>query len=297
MILERTAALIRRAFVGDSTISSMKLFAIMVTVSIMVEISDTLLHKHGHNTTTEPTQVIQMIYMAIGCLIMIRFCWCKDRMWSRRALADVVESRIDSFLITGALTIFYIFTVIFGVLYLFAAFQCFDVFSLCPGQTYISYVTDNVYVIFRSLYMGVAVVFCIVFRHASFLSNGFNRPSLMILQATNVALWFDILITESSFRFDQPLLWQVDRECQQMFANDSLKLECVNRNTTLYLAIIHHVCPHFYQFPSELTFLMGERLLFWYVQSNLDGSDLNDRYHQLTERTIGYRSMEHDDLT
>ena len=262
----RTARRIGGTFVGSSTLSSMKLFVVMITVSFTVQLSESYLMKPSHEKTIQPSQIIQMVYMIFGLAVMIGFCAWERGLWVRRGMVDNEHYRIDAVLISAGLTIFFIFSAVFGIFYLLAAFSCFNVFKLCSWRTFSPYLNDVCFSLLRIVYISVQTMFCVIFRHARFNNNGFVRHALLFLQATNLALWFDILVIDSSYRFDQPLLWLVDNECLQRFDNRSEDFKCVNRNTTLYYILIYQIAPHFNQFPYEFTLLVGERLMFWYIQ-------------------------------
>ena len=132
-------------------------------------------------------------------------------------------------------------------------------------------------------------MFCLVFRHARFHMNGNSRHGLVILQAVNLTLWFDILVFESSYRIDQPFLWHVDEECSQMFSNDTTKLHCVNRNTTLHQTMREY--PHVYPFLYEFTILVGKRFMFWIFQCEAQDNSSDTLLPGLPGDSVDERSL------
>ena len=133
-VMLRTARRIGGTFVGNSTLSSMKLFVVMITVSFTVQLAESYLMKPSHEKTIQPSQVIQMVYMIFGLAVMIGFCTWERGLWVRRGMVDNEQYRIDVILISAGLTIFFIFSAVFGIFYLLAAFSCFNVFNVAPGR-------------------------------------------------------------------------------------------------------------------------------------------------------------------
>ena len=272
LIVDISRSLGRMIF-GESSVSSAKLFVVMISVSFAVILSDTFLSKNQQNNSIESIQMIQMIYMLIGLAVMTIFVAFEKQVLSRNALSGVIEYKIDSILIVVGLVLFSGLSAIFECMYLVTTFNCLEVFKLCPGKTYSSHVIDFIYVVSRIVYFVSEIIFCFVFRHARFHRNGKSRHGLVIMQAVNLTLWFDILVFESSYRIDQPFLWHVDEECSQMFSNDTTKLHCVNRNTTLHQTMRDY--PHVYPFLYESTILVGERLMFWIFQCDARDDSLD----------------------
>ena len=258
---------------GESSVSSAKLFVVMISISFAVILSDTILSKDQQDTSIKPIQMIQMIYMLIGLAVMTIFMVFENQALSRNAFSGVIEYKIDSILIAVGLVLFSGLSAIFECVYLVTTFNCLEVFKLCPGGTYSSHVTNVLFMILRIVYFVSETIFFLFFRHARFHRNGKSRNGLVILQAVNLTLWFDILVFESSYRIDQPFFWHVDEECSQMFSNDTTKFHCVDRNITLHQTMREY--PHGYPFLYEFTILVGERLMFWILQCDAQDDSSN----------------------
>ena len=72
LIVDISKSLGRMIF-GESSVSSAKLFVVMISVSFTGILSDTFLSKSQQDNSIEPTQMIQMIYMLIGLAVMTVF--------------------------------------------------------------------------------------------------------------------------------------------------------------------------------------------------------------------------------
>ena len=154
-------SVLNRLLLGNTLVSAMKLFVIMLTLSVTVRLSESYLGKK-YRSDAEIAHIIQMIYMAVGMCVMFALYksgksqWRKDR--DRRRIKD--GSRIDATLISISLVIFYVFSVAFGILNLVVEF-----YNPCPKA---GLVEEVMFTSMRMVYFTAQTLFCIVLRNAQF---------------------------------------------------------------------------------------------------------------------------------
>ena len=251
----------------NGVIGSMEFFILVITFAACVLIAPFLSPKAASGNCA--TQVVLIGFMLAGFVVMVCFIRFQSKLLRRGAGSISLKGRLT----IAGLILFYIFSCILDFLYAIDLIKCLYAFQLCGGRPLFSHVTSIVFHISRVVYLGTETVVCIVFRSAKFLNKSSTRYGLMILQASNLALWFDILLRESEEKQQNPfsqfikINQTINNSClvivQNMTQSD---FDCLHGNTTLQNTMAGSISPYLYPFPYEFSILVGEYMMKWFIQ-------------------------------
>lgn len=268
----------------NGLVSSMEFFVFVVTVSSVTTISS---YMSNEVSDTTAAQLVLFVLMCCGLVTMFLFGMFRDAITvdGRHRNRDVpMRDRLNLY----GITLFYVLACVLDMFYTLALLSCGVHWTRCPYEVFSYYVVSCLFHIFRIVYLGSETLFCIVFQCATFTSKSFVRYGLMLMQAVNIALWFEVLLNESVDRIRTQKMFNFTDQCLDNEANASQRyLDCIHQNTTVYKLLQNYVCPNFYPFSIEFSLLVGDCLASWLVQSgNTEAPEARDQQNN------GYQPLE-----
>ena len=163
-------------------------------------------------------------------------------------LKDIVRNALP---VLGTI-MFYMGSIWLDFLRLGAHFACFGTYSLCRLDG--KYVISIMFHLLRVLFMGLLMVFCILFYNRVVLRCATVRYGILIIMATSVCIWFDSTIHDSIELLDD------DDIAHNICNNVTLSvhdMRCLHENTTLYTHT-KAVAPYIYPLMIEFLLLSEE---------------------------------------
>lgn len=248
----------------NGLVSSMEFFVLVITVSSVTTLSSYMSHEVSDTTAA---QLVLIVLMCCGLVTMFLFGMFRGALTVKGRNRNRNVPIRDRLNLIG-ITLFYVLACVLDVFYSLALLSCGVHWTRCPSTVFNYYVVSCLFHVARIIYLGSETLFCIVFHCATFTNKSFVRYGLMLLQAVNVALWFEVLLQESEDRVQTQKLFNFTDQCLVNEPNASQRAsDCFHQNTTIYKQLQNYVCPNFYPFSIEFSLLVGDCLANWFVRS------------------------------
>ena len=133
---------------------------------------------------------VLICFMLAGFIVIVCFHRYDRVLQKRNARTISMKGRLT----LAGVVVFYIFSCILDFLYFIALVKCTSSFRIFGGRKLVNHAVSITFHISRVCYLGAETVACIVFGKSHFLDRISARYGIMILQAANLVLWFDILL-------------------------------------------------------------------------------------------------------
>ena len=125
---------------------------------------------------------------------------------------------------------------------------------------FVTHVISIAFHVSRIVYLGAETLACILFRHARFFNKSSTRYGITVLQATNVALFLDIIFREAHERLHRHSPVNLTDDASSFYD------DCTHGNLSFRANVVDKADAFLYPFPYEFSILVGECLAKWFTQ-------------------------------
>lgn len=246
------------------------LFALWLPVVLLligITCTQTLSTYMISNSSNVVPKVTLLVYMSLALLMICWVYYCSESTGSASLNISTSNVRyiLRNHLSVVGLVIFFPFSCLLDFAYVIADISCDRIWYYCGSVTYDEYVTDVLYHVFRMIFMGAELLFCLQFhkRHLKrTVSLGFALSCIMI---ANIGLWFASIVSETSDRTGNPgpsgemnISYSCNMTAHEHY-NETEWQSCIGQTNAAF-KFLQHAIMYLYPFTIEFSMLVGEFL-------------------------------------
>lgn len=253
----------------NGLVTSLQMFVLLTTVIVFLFLAPFF----ASDNIQISTKWTLIIFMGLGGVIMVIFNKNEDNLF--------INTRKKSLGVRGQLVlvgivIFFVLGSYLDLFFIVFHVYCFPVYVNCSTKVIKENFIALVFHCLRITYLAGQTAFCTRYRGLRFKDKCLTRYGLMFLQAANLAVWFDILLRQTSSKLKIQLFPSYINECVNSSSTDPVHFYgCVSMNGTFSNVIKGYGNKIIYPFLFQFSLLVLECFVHWFVQCGKDESFQN----------------------
>jgi len=140
--------------------------------------------------------------MSIGIVAMIVFILKRERVTTRHVTSSN-RHELHGIYSLRSITAFFIGVCTLGAAYIIVEFSCINMWRDCGDEVLLINVSEVIFRIVLVAFASCETLVCWVIKDVNFRPSQWVWHGLAVVQAANVALWFDSVLRESKHRIDE----------------------------------------------------------------------------------------------
>ena len=257
--------------VYNGTITSINSF-FLVTSSLfaicMMPVIESKLNKNGILKNVS-IHIILIAIMIAGFIVKLLFLIIKVR------IAKIQCSKwfkgVDRIVYVIGLMTLYISGCLLDIFHVIAIVTCDRVWRSYEDNVYEDYIIDVMYYLTKIVYLGLSVLFTLVFYSSKFMNTCLVRYGLMFLLSTYFAIWFEMFVYQSrqlmriekataqSRNLTTYCLTNYSNNISEASSNTTIRWQCITHTSPTYKMIEDYVAPICYPIAFQIFILIIER--------------------------------------
>ena len=267
----------------NGLVTSLQMFVLLTTVIVLLFIAPFF----ASDSFQLSTKLALIVFMSLGGVIMLIFNRHQDNIF--------INTRKKSLGVRGQLVligivIFFVLGSFLDLFYIIFHVHCLPVYIKCNTKAMIENLTSLAFHCIRMIYLAGQTAFCTCYRGLRFKDKCLTRYGLMFLQAANLAVWFDILLRQTSSKLQISLFPSYINDCINVTSSEpKYLLGCVSLNGTFNGMIRGYGNNIIYPFLFQFSLLVLECFVHWFVQcGKVESCQNQDQSVVPRDRTSSY---------